>query len=87
MNPTAAQMAAHLAARADKVIHGALSERLGTGNWDPHEVARRVRVEAAPDGDTFYLDDEPFLWLGAPNLKHDAASGTISADREWRKLP
>ena len=87
LNPTATGMAAHLARRADEVIHSALSERLGTKNWDPQDVAGRVRVEAEPDGETFYLDGEPLLWLSKPNLSHCDTSGTISCDREWRMLP
>jgi hypothetical protein len=84
---TAAEMATHLARRADEVVHAALTERLGAKNWDPHDVARRVRVEAEPGGETFYLDGEPLLWLGKPDIKFDDRTGTISCDREWRKLP
>lgn len=87
MNPAAQAAAEHLARRAEAVVKAALDKRLGRADWSPEEIQPRVHVDAAPDGDTYYLDGAAFLWMGRPVVRQDEDGGPISVDREWRELP
>lgn len=84
-NPAAEAAALHLARRYDEVVRAALVKRLGLGitEWTP-ELRARVFVRGNPDGETYHLDGEPFLWMGP--IRMTESNGAISVDREWKEL-
>ena len=75
------QMGERLSAELDKALTDELSHWLGSTDWDPKDLASRLKAVHNPrfDESNFYLDDRPVLTIGA--LQTEQRDGHIWASR------